>query len=43
MCTIIVNYGKAVITVVDSWRRRSARYVQFELAEQEYGSGYGYW
>lgn len=35
--------GKAVITVFDSWRRRSARYVQFELAEQEYGSGYGYW
>jgi len=35
--------GSAVITVFDSWRRESARYVQFELSEQEYGSGYGYW
>jgi len=32
-----------VITVFDSWRRESARYVQFELSEQDYGSGYGYW
>lgn len=35
--------GSAVITVFDSWRRESARYVQFELSEQDYGSGYGYW
>lgn len=35
--------GSAVITVFDSWRRESARYVQFELTEQDYGSGYGYW
>jgi hypothetical protein len=35
--------GSAVITVFDSWRRRSARYVQVEIAAQEYGSGYGYW
>jgi hypothetical protein len=35
--------GSAVITVFDSWRHESARYVQFELSEQDYGSGYGYW
>jgi hypothetical protein len=35
--------GSAVITVFDSWRRESARYVQFELTEQDYCSGYGYW
>jgi hypothetical protein len=35
--------GSAVITVFDSWRRRSARFVQVEIAAQEYGSGYGYW